>query len=314
MPRQLQGSEASAGLMTAVAPLVKGGTGATTPAGAVQNLGGISRSTLGKPNGLLPADHRGYLPAGVLKDAGFTVGYALEGPSYLVHGLTSVFYITNYSSLSPADVSVDVGSVVVSESEIYLTAPSAGSSVTMHVGERTLTLPLVPPGPFSPELLYPQPNAEVKQTITVYAKPFHAEPDVYGAWVEVVDQDGVNVAIPAGVSGIECLGRRGNAGEAYVTLQGVAYQLGVSTTRRKLDRGYNSSASFFINGTGKLSYRWIYPSAKHIATDWEIARDAEFTDVVLRSLNDAVNLTSWLVTIEPGQYFVRTRYYGDTNL
>ena len=53
----------------------------------------------------------------------------------------------------------------------------------------------------------------------------------------------------------------------------------------------------------------------HNATDWELANDALFTDIVESSNNDPINLTSW-DTVDRGSddtertMYIRTRYYG----
>lgn len=51
----------------------------------------------------------------------------------------------------------------------------------------------------------------------------------------------------------------------------------------------------------------------HQSTDWQVATDVGFTNIVAQSLNDTLNLTSWQVTpqLTTGQtYYARVRYLG----
>lgn len=50
----------------------------------------------------------------------------------------------------------------------------------------------------------------------------------------------------------------------------------------------------------------------HLSTDWEIARDATFTDIAMSSYADIANKTSWpIVNLPAGNvYFIRARYKG----
>ena len=310
MPRQLLNRKAPIGKMNAVAPIAKGGTGASSSFGAVQNLGGIPTSQIGQAGGLLKADSRGYLPISVLREAGFVVGYAVEGPTHLVHNQTSVFRLTNYNSLNPITVSSDVGEVVLVGKEIHVTAPETGSQMTIMIGERELVMQVVPFGPLAPEIVYPSNQTEIRNKTTVYAKPFQSLPDLYSEWETITETTGVLVSIPDGVVAIEVEGRRGVSGAAYVELGTKTYQFGVATTNRRLERITESSIKFWINGSGKLRYRWVYPASRHVATDWEIANDADFTVVLRRSTYDMVNLTAWEVDLPPGEYFIRTRFHG----
>jgi len=93
--RQLQGPYGPIGKVNGIAPITKGGTGASSAAEAVSNLGGISTDSLGKPLGPIKADDQGRLPYTLLVNAGLLVGYSLEGPTNLVNGQTSIYRLTN---------------------------------------------------------------------------------------------------------------------------------------------------------------------------------------------------------------------------
>lgn len=50
----------------------------------------------------------------------------------------------------------------------------------------------------------------------------------------------------------------------------------------------------------------------HVSSDWELATDINFVDIIQRSQDDSVNLTSWAVTDmqELKKHYVRVRYKG----
>jgi len=46
----------------------------------------------------------------------------------------------------------------------------------------------------------------------------------------------------------------------------------------------------------------------HQTSDWQIASDQDFTNIIFQSLDDASNLTSITVTLDNGDYYLRVRY------
>lgn len=52
----------------------------------------------------------------------------------------------------------------------------------------------------------------------------------------------------------------------------------------------------------------------HVSTDWQIATDSGFTNVVQQSIGDTSNLESWITTLpSAGNYYIRVRYNGSNN-
>lgn len=87
----------------------------------------------------------------------------------------------------------------------------------------------------------------------------------------------------------------GYTAPATPTISGVAGG-GVGSTAV----AYLTSSSFSITGT----------SATHQNTDWQIATDAAFTNIVAQSMADALNKVSWTATglALSGSFFARNRY------
>ena len=61
------------------------------------------------------------------------------------------------------------------------------------------------------------------------------------------------------------------------------------------------------------SFNVINGTDTHISSDWQLATDSSFTNIIAQSLNDSTNLTSWPVSLSTGTtYYVRVRYNGAT--
>jgi hypothetical protein len=310
MPRQLQQADPFITGFTDVASVDEGGTGSTEVEGAVQNLGGVSRDLLGVPSGILQTDERGFIPTAILREAGFKIGYALEGPESLTPGNVSVFRITNFNSLAIPTVSVDHGSVSVVGDELLVTAPVAGDRVVLTINDREVTLPIYRDGPTPPKIVYPKAGLRIRKRSTIICRAFHSEPEAYSAWTSLDVAGGLYVPLPPLASGIELLGKRGQNGAAFIRTQEGTHQLGESITRRRIFKTNDSEFYLFKSGSGEFTYRWIYPIAEHVSTDWEVATDTAFSELVFSRYADTVNLTSCEVTLPEGVYFIRTRFNG----
>jgi hypothetical protein len=311
MPRQLQGAQALMERMKTIAPIEKGGTGASTAAEAVQNLGGLSKDMIGQVGGMAQADQRGFIPSSILESMGLTIGYAITGPSSLVLGQTSIFRITNYNMLYPVSVSVSVGSYTLVGDEIHVLAPAVGTELTLTVGSRDLVLPLVDGGVEDPVILFPIEQTQVSAGSTFYTSEFIAGVATYSDWVEVSETE-IIAAFPDGSAAVVCEGRCGEAGSVVLNVNGQNYGFGTSLTEREILRSQAATITITRSGTGSVRYRWVFPSSEHIATDWQIATDINFTNIVQESLNDMVNLTSWYVDMAPGDYYLRTKFHSST--
>ena len=58
----------------------------------------------------------------------------------------------------------------------------------------------------------------------------------------------------------------------------------------------------------------VYGAADtHVSTDWELATDPNFSNIIDQSYDDTINLLSWTVTLTPNTtYYVRARFTGQT--
>lgn len=291
MPRQLQGAEALMDQMTTIAPINKGGTGASTAEQAIVNLGGVSRDRIGQLGGIAQADTNGHIPISILQEIGLSVGYSITGPEQVVIGQTAFFHISNYNMLNPVEISTDVGSCELIGDVIHVTPPASGTELTLTIGARTLVLPIIEAGIKKPVILFPPGDATpISPGVTFYTSGFIAGPEQYSEWFEITDTE-YTIAFPVNTTSIICEGRRGETGEATVTIGSNVYGFGVSLTQRELPRNAEGSLVITRSGSGYVRYRWVFLSATHQSSSWDIATDPEFTNLVHTS-HDTVNLTS----------------------
>lgn len=308
MPRQLQGKHAPYPGTMVVAPVAKGGTGQTTPKAGTEALGGIHISDYLKPFGIIQADDNGRLPTSALGENGQSIGYSIEGPLSLIYGQVAMYRITNYNSSAPPSVSITAGQVSITGRDITITAPTMGDRVTLTVGTRKIVIPVSAFGPARPTILYPE-GSHLSRRMTVRSTPFRSEPSTVTDWVAVSAVSG-SITIPKNAYAIELKGRAGRSGVAKIVMAGKTYLLGISSTQRQIAITNETSVSPTVSGTGEFQYRFISPTALHLSSDWEIATDANFANIIKSSYGDTVNLTSWEVMLQNGDYYARVRYNG----
>ena len=309
MPRQLQGAEALMDQMTTIAPINKGGTGASTAEQAIVNLGGVSRDRIGQLGGIAQADTNGHIPISILQEIGLSVGYSITGPEQVVIGQTAFFHISNYNMLNPVEISTDVGSCELIGDVIHVTPPTSGTELTLTVGIRSLVLPIIEAGMKDPVILFPPGDATpIAPGATFYTNGFIAGPEQYSEWFEITDTE-YTIAFPVNTTSIICEGRRGETGEATVTIGSNVYGFGVSLTQRELSRNAEASVTITRSGSGYVRCRWVSPLAIHQSSSWDIATDPEFTNFVHTS-HDTINLTSMVMpeldTLST--FYLRVRY------
>lgn len=309
--RQNQGSYPPYQGASKIAPVTKGGTGSTTTDAAVDTLGGIHKSKIGVVGGLVQTDSTGKIPAELVADQ-TSFGYSVDGPLSLVYNGIGDYFITNFSIHRPLVVSVDVGSVEVIERDtIRIRAPATGDYLTLTLGSRTIKIPLSDPGPAKPSLTNIVGN-NPSLTRVFYGTEFRGEPLSASVWYST--SEGTNtIGVPEGSYMIELRGGAGSAGEASIIMSGKKYSCGVASINRRVVLVPGSGINTIVTGTGHLEYRFLSSSFTHTATDWEIATDMSFSNIVASSYNDTVNKLSWIATLPVGDYFMRFRYHGSND-
>lgn len=309
MPRQLSDPYANLVLPERVITIEEGGTSASTSQEAISNIGGIASQMLGRPNGVAISNSAGKF---TIPSSSIAISEAVEGPRQLVRGSTVTYRITNFDSRRPVTVSVSAGSVVQNGEEFQVTAPGTGSQIVLTIGNRSVIIPLVSGGLIQPLILHPK-NGHKQETefVTFVTDEFQYSAEIQGAWNEVAITNG-NIAFPAGAHAIECYGGNGSDGIVTVTVDGKVYTFPATEVRRKIVKGLGANFAVSRTGTATLWWRALLSTARHISTDWQIATDDQFVNIVESSMADTTNLKTWTVELGEGTYYVRSRFNGQT--
>lgn len=311
--------------------ITKGGTETNKLGEAPAKLKLLTKSMIGQPNGPIAVDGTGKIPL-----AKFSVGNRvnLEGSLNVIAGQTLSFVISDYDSFKEYVITSSAGSVTRSEENVTFLSPLVAGLVTVTINGKPYTVQVDLPGPLQPAITSPveasnilSPSyqltssafVEIGDTATHQSTDWQlsADPTFASVFASSID-DTVNKTswTVSGLSdGLTYYARvrykatNGNSSLwSPTTMFAVAIPAPIkpsvtSPTANQVDVSpapVITSSAFVPLGDGSL----------HANTDWQIATDSLFTNIVSSSLADAANKTSWvsgnLAIIT--QHFVRVRH------
>lgn len=304
MLRQLQ-DQTPVLRITRPVPISMGGHGATTVEGAVDALEGIPRSWLGAPLGILRLDENGLIPLSAINLTPGAHGHPIDGPRAIERNSRARYRITAVNSLDNITATVSAGTVEVGEKIIYVTADTDADAITLTVNDRKVVIQVVETGVLTPSVITPLADASFVGEVTFITSPMQDSGSRFSYDYELTT--GV-VSVPPGAQALDLSGYRGIDGDVAITINGKVYTLGQAMTHRSIALEGATSVSFQISGTAKGDYRWVMSSRIHVSTDWEIAKDRHFTQMVYADYENTTDLTSLTVLLPNGEYYVRVRY------
>lgn len=139
------------GVKPTIFKLREGGTGSSTPDGALTALDAVPASLIDKPGGVLSLDSNRKLKSDVI--AGLSVsGVSIDGPTSMSINQSLPFTITDYDSFLTYNIVAIGGSVSRSGDTITYTAPSSagpsgftinGKTISVAVGANIVTAPTI---------------------------------------------------------------------------------------------------------------------------------------------------------------------------
>lgn len=305
MLRQLQ-DQTPVLRITSPVPISKGGTGSTTVSDAVDALGGIPRSWLGAPNGILRLDENGLIPEDSINLTSGARGHPIDGPRTVERGkraryrLTAANAIDNIVATTIPPLPVEIGDKVV-----YVTAPAEGESFVLTVNGRSITIRLTEPGITTPEINAPGLDQEMSALFTFQSSR------MVDSSIRYSNESSLLTSIltpPVGAVAIELSGREGIDGKVEISFGGKVYGVGKAMSHRTIYLNGANSVGVVVSGTAKCDYRWVMSDRVHHSSDWEVAKDRNFTNIVFSSYGDVDNLTSLTIRLPSGEYYGRVRY------
>lgn len=322
-----------------ILPIPKGGDdGASATEGAI-NLDLLTFDMLNQANGVAGSDVNNKLSPSVIPSelsAGVTVN--ITGPTSLEVGQTGTFVITDYDSTIAYNIVVINGTFVRVGNIIYYTAPNSGVTCGFSINGRTINLPLTTSYSVNtPVITSPTNNAtnqSLTLTLTSNAFVMSGGSDTHEGsdWQIATDSSFNNIVsqvsnnssnkvsyIPTGL---------GPATTYYARVRYKATLYGYSnwsttlTFTTQVASSVNTPIITFPtnNATNQALTLNLTSSAfavnigsdTHEGSDWQIATDSGFSNIVSQVVNSSSDKTTRTVSGLSGgvTYYARVRYKG----
>jgi len=238
----------------------------------------------------------------------------VTGPSSLLENSQGSYTITNYDPNSQYTVTATQGTVTVSLPNITYTAPPGDGSTTLGAGFtiNTTAIPVTITPPPVPIITGPT-SAPINYTITLTISNY-TPPGTYRISTNAGTISALNTT-----NGTFTFTAPNSASIATITVNSASYTVNVT-----LPTIATPTITSPVNGAANLgpsatiissAFTMLGGSDTQKYSNWQLATDSAFTQIVTQSLNDGVNLTSWVVNnlLNSTTYYVRVQYTGQNN-
>lgn len=288
----------------------KGGTGGTSVAQALTNLGYIPSSSLGQANGPIPLID-GLIPAEYLPGVDGYIPTVLGAPRQFA-GSTRTLSITNYDSWTTYNISAQYGSL------------GSLSTVGSDTGSFSYTAPTEVPVSGKDNITINGINFDIEILTPRIGKPSVVSPvENYSGMLSDIGSftssnyapgstqmlDSISVignlgsfVCPTGTDKIRVLNRSGTT--ATVSQGGV-----VKSVPPGSELEWAGSGTWNYGVSGQVQVEFLQGTNPHASSDWQISTASDFSTVMYQSLSDTINKLSWANPIQQGGiYYVRVRH------
>lgn len=321
-----------------VLPISLGGFGRTSLKESAKVLDALSYSDLGKPNGAAVLGDNGNFPAHLLPFSYIEDDFvSLYGPTSVPKLGSGLFKITNFDDRKTYTLNVVNGSAYVYGDTVAFAAGSEVGAASITINGATYVVQITSTSPAKPAILVPlQDSIGIEAPITAQATGFssprpgdaHSTSD----WQIATDSDFLSIIASS-------INSSTNLTEWTIDELPPSTQLYLRVRQRSLTTGpslwsdtvrfttrasrvsFPTSIVSPANGSSNVNLSLNLITADyvsednldyHVSTDWEVALDVLFTNVIWDSYNDSVNLTNIRVTglNYATVYYVRARHNG----
>lgn len=310
-----------------------GGTSVHKIANAADAIGLVKNSDKGIVQGVVGLDSNGrVLPQNLPLSSVNAVN--LQGVFNIITNSTVTFTITDFDSFKDYTVMCSNGTISQSNGIVTYVANDVLGNHTFTINGRVFGFTIILAAPQKPVIAAPTLNATIYTTsYTFIASPFvqvgdsstHASSD----W---------QIATDSGFSNIVFSTSNDTVNKTSWTVTGLVDGVGYFVRTRHKASNTNSSewsnsVDFLISvpvpvkpsvtnptpaQTGvsvspsfaSSAFTGLVDASSHASSDWQLATDAGFTNVVRNATTDAVNRTTWSVTglANEVSYFIRVRH------
>ena len=266
----------------------------------------------------------------------------VKGPTSTSVGLATLFTITNYDSTTTYTLSTTNGTVSRSGDVITYTASALGSGGFI-VNGRTVAVDVVAASIITPSIVSPAMGATgIPASVNLAGSPFTTNPDSYESHVStdwqiatdsgfttiiasvstVIDKTNWIASLPGSALGNVTLYARVRYKSATLTsdwsntISFITTDLIIAKpvifSPTQFASSIPSGLTVQVSGFTVTPYTYNY----HVSTDWQIATDSDFTNLVLSSTSNTTSLYSWSVLLpqstENTTLYIRVRFKGNT--
>lgn len=312
-----------------VLPRSKGGTGVAKLTEVAQAVGLIDQTDKNVPGGVAGLDANAKVLASVLPTQDMVNWVNVSGTFRLVAGSTNIFIISDYDSFKVYTLSCSNGTISRIDDTITYVANSILGAHTFTLNGRVFDFTIEIPAPEKPAITSPTLNANILTTgYTFTGSSFVEFGDLathqgsdwqistssnFGAIAYSTSNDAVNKtswSVTGLVDGLTYYARvryRASNGNASLWSDPVAFTVAVPVPARpSVTSPTNNQVDVAISPTIVSSaFTALGDGSTHDSTDWQIATDSGFTNLVQSINNSSTNKTSWT----PGSLAILTDHY-----
>lgn len=330
MPSRVSNSSAGGRVLDRLS-IQGGGTEAKDYTTALNKLGGFSRDHVGEPDNLIPLDN-GKIDAQYIRDVNIS-NISIDGPLQLPINETAIYFITNYNSFANYTASCTVGEVKLNEGFVEYTAPPIPGNCGFTVNDRFFEIVATGSAIQRPIIIDPAVNQEVGIDYVFRASTYRVlntpEPHTESDWEISDTPDFSNILYSSygktqlttwtqsdievdKILFIRVRYRSENLTSLWseaVSFRSFTSRIIKPTVSGIVIPGFPNhslavtSSAFEYIGTG---------TEQHISTDWQVATDISFTNIVGSATEDSVNKLSYTFNnLTPStMFYFRSRYHG----
>jgi hypothetical protein len=329
MARSIHGPRADKGKQTL--PVSKGGTSSDNLTAAATRLKVATANTIGQPNGLIPVDADGKI---AVSRFGTGNKVNIEGSTSMIAGQTLQLKITDFDSFRSYTLGASSGTISRVEDTIEYVAPQTAQTVTLTINGKPYTINVQVAAPNKPSVTSPVANGivytaaytatgstfnQVGDASTHLASDWQVSvnPDFSAPIVNAVADTVNKVSYPLtnladGLTyyiRVRYRASNGNYGE-WSDATSFTISIPVPVTPNITSPSNNAVDVSLTPTVVASAFAVLADNSSHASSDWQLASDVNFTNIVRNSAGDTVNKTSWSLAALPinTSYFARVRY------
>lgn len=338
MPQKILGPDRG-GYGDVVVPISLGGTGADNAREACSNLGIVRTDSINAYIGVVGLDAEGKVPNN-LAACDDSTQVMISGKRAMLPATRGLYQITNYDSRGEYTVTCENGIVTRMEDYITYVTPATGLSAGFTVNGKHFPISILPSSIAKPSILYPvtgTQNMDVNQTFLCSKFTYIGAPDTFmGTTWQISTLPDFSTLFANVDDSVVCASAWPLSGLTpntvfYVRVRQKGTLCGYSewsdtvsfktinqpfvarpTITSPTDGSVNVPLSMLAVGS---AFTAMLSADTHQSSDWQLALDKDFTNVVSQVTASTANKTTWNMVAMAAvtQFWVRVRYTGVKN-